>query len=375
MSIKARVTLQDIANVAGCSRMAVSLALRDSQEVSAATRARVKALAAKMGYVPDPDLAGLVAYRLGKKSPEYRATIAAVRTWKAKQQERMLANPNYDYLVGAARQAEQLGYRIEEFVVGGDGLSVARFPEVARARNIRGVLVMPLLEPLGLLNLPWDDFTVVAFGHTVTRPALHRVTSYHYRSMVTTLRKLKGLGYRRIGMATLGFIDDRVGNGYLAAYLAEHQRWLRREPIPPYMPRNSRDWNAARFRDWIKTNRVDAIVSANRDIHSHLAEIGLSAPGDVGCAGLSVPSLSGPESGIYEDAPLIGSVAVEQLVAQLYRNERGVPEFPQTVLVEGKWVEGGTLRRVDRVSLPGKAPVRAGRPKSAQPQPRSRAGR
>jgi LacI family transcriptional regulator len=53
------VRLKDIAQRIGVSVMTVSKALRDEPDVSAATKARIKALAAQMGYVPDSSAQGL----------------------------------------------------------------------------------------------------------------------------------------------------------------------------------------------------------------------------------------------------------------------------------------------------------------------------
>jgi LacI family transcriptional regulator len=53
------VRLKDIAKHVGVSIMTVSKALRDEPDVSAATKARIKALAAQMGYVPDSSAQGL----------------------------------------------------------------------------------------------------------------------------------------------------------------------------------------------------------------------------------------------------------------------------------------------------------------------------
>ncbi len=53
------VRLKDIARHAGVSVMTVSKALRDAPDVSAATKARIKALAQQMGYVPDSSAQGL----------------------------------------------------------------------------------------------------------------------------------------------------------------------------------------------------------------------------------------------------------------------------------------------------------------------------
>jgi LacI family transcriptional regulator len=53
------VRLKDIAERAGVSVMTVSKALRDEPDVSVSTKARIKALAEKLGYVPDSTAQGL----------------------------------------------------------------------------------------------------------------------------------------------------------------------------------------------------------------------------------------------------------------------------------------------------------------------------
>ncbi|MCW5556936.1 MAG: LacI family DNA-binding transcriptional regulator [Verrucomicrobiae bacterium] len=53
------VRLKEIAVAAKVSVMTVSKALRDKPDLSAATKARIQALAAQMGYVPDISAQGL----------------------------------------------------------------------------------------------------------------------------------------------------------------------------------------------------------------------------------------------------------------------------------------------------------------------------
>jgi DNA-binding LacI/PurR family transcriptional regulator len=53
------VRLKDIAQLTGVSVMTVSKALRDAPDVSAATKAKIKALAQQLGYVPDSSAQGL----------------------------------------------------------------------------------------------------------------------------------------------------------------------------------------------------------------------------------------------------------------------------------------------------------------------------
>ena len=53
------VRLKDIAACAGVSVMTVSKVLRDAPDISAGTKARVRQLAEKMGYMPDTVAQGL----------------------------------------------------------------------------------------------------------------------------------------------------------------------------------------------------------------------------------------------------------------------------------------------------------------------------
>ena len=62
-----RVTLRDIAQAAGVHYSTVSIALRDHPRISAPVRRKIKAIAQRMGYTPDPALAALNAYRKTKQ--------------------------------------------------------------------------------------------------------------------------------------------------------------------------------------------------------------------------------------------------------------------------------------------------------------------
>ena len=58
-SINKRVKLEDIAKVAGVSKMTVSLALRDDPSISSGTSNKIKEIAAELGYIPNRMAQGL----------------------------------------------------------------------------------------------------------------------------------------------------------------------------------------------------------------------------------------------------------------------------------------------------------------------------
>jgi len=59
--MRSRITLEDIAREVGISKMSVSLALRNDPSVSKETKARVKEISKKLGYIPNRIAKGLVS--------------------------------------------------------------------------------------------------------------------------------------------------------------------------------------------------------------------------------------------------------------------------------------------------------------------------
>ncbi|HEU6448624.1 MAG TPA: LacI family DNA-binding transcriptional regulator [Verrucomicrobiae bacterium] len=91
------VRLKDIARHAGVSVMTISKALRDAPDVSANTKARIKALALQMGYVPDSSAQGLRT----KTTKLFGLVIPAI------------TNPVYARIVFAMEErAHELGYDV-----------------------------------------------------------------------------------------------------------------------------------------------------------------------------------------------------------------------------------------------------------------------
>jgi len=91
------VRLKDIAQLTGVSVMTVSKALRDEPDVSAETKAKIKALAQHLGYVPDSSAQGLRT----KTSKLFGLVIPAA------------TNPVYARMVYAIEErASELGYDV-----------------------------------------------------------------------------------------------------------------------------------------------------------------------------------------------------------------------------------------------------------------------
>lgn len=338
-----RVTLGQIAARAGVHVTTVSLALRGSLKLPAATRERLRALADEMGYRPDPALNALNAYRGNVRSHAYQATVAWFNNYP--DQQKLLRIPSFrDYHLGMTQRAEELGYSLQEIWMHEPGLTPDRLRKRLQARGISGIIVFPQPEPSALPPFAWEEFSAVSLGYSVTSPQLHRVTNHQFRSALILLRELRALGYRRIGLYLPEEYDRRVNLGPSSAYAAYDRALPDKERVPILVVRYRDD--SARIGRWIADNRPEVVISQHFGLWDICLANGLTVPDDIGLAYLHINKGDSLLSGIYQSDRQIGRTALDLLVAMLHRNERGVPAIAQHVLIDGEWIPGKSTRRV-----------------------------
>ncbi|RRJ95616.1 LacI family transcriptional regulator [Opitutaceae bacterium TAV4] len=343
-----RVRQRDIAEAAGVHRTTVCLALKNHPGIPEETRERIVRLAEEMGYTPDPMLAALASYRTSKRPAAFHGMLG----WLVNSSGGYVWNsfPHYqDYFDGACERARRCGYALEVFDLNGEGMSPNRVVAILRARNIDGLLLCPQPEPEMSMDFPWEQFSSVTFGYTLARPRMHMVSSTHHRNMVRAMRELRRRGYARIGFVFSETHDSRTDRNFWAGYLAEALGYeLRLPAMPPFMEsfRTAGMGGERRFRAWLRKHQPDAIVTGEFMAFERLEEMGWRVPGELGVVCPTLPSRDTRLAGVVEDSRHIGAVAVDALVAAVQRGERGGPEQPQRILVEGLWHEGVSLRMV-----------------------------
>ncbi len=337
----ARTTQEDVARRAGVHRTTVSLALKDHPRIPVATRKRVRQIADQLGYMPDPMLSSLVAYRTQKRPVIFHGTLGWLVS--SAQGFRWQEVPHFRAAhEGALARARRCGFELETFDLAEPGLSAGRLAQILRTRNISGLLLCPQRIPHARLDLAWEKFSAVTFGYGVAEPRLHTVSPAHYLAIRRIMAELRALGYRRIGLAFDGVQDERTEQHNLAAYLVAENAARHPPTVPPLAAPYT---DVAALGRWIKRHRPDAIVSGAYYVLEMLRELDVSAPGDLGVACPCIPAIDTGLAGIFEDWSHIGEIAVDVLVAMLNRGERGPPARPQRLHVEGPWVPGRTLRR------------------------------
>jgi DNA-binding LacI/PurR family transcriptional regulator len=343
-----RVTQQDIARKAGVHRATVSMAIKGHPNIPVKTRERILAIAASLGYEPDPMLSALAAYRNRRRPATFHGTLAWLinSAYGFDWRDRTLRPHFSDYYEGASRQAGNYGFKIEIFDFNAPGMTPTRMASILAARGIQGILLCPQPRPETNLEFLWKDFAAVTFGYSLATPRLHTVGATQYRAMRLTVRQIRRLGYRRIGLALDGDHDLRTDHNYLAGYLVEeHLAGARRSATIPILSSPYPDHGAVVR--WLKAHRPDAIVTGNYHFHDLLRSFGTRVPEEIGVACPLLPSADTELAGVVENSQEIGTVAVNFLIGMIHRQERGVPDNPQRIHVEGRWLEGKTLQQQD----------------------------
>jgi DNA-binding LacI/PurR family transcriptional regulator len=330
-SMEKRVLIKDVAKRAGVHAATVSRALREDARIRPEVRGRIRALAAEMGYAPDPSLRALAKYRAKGRRAEYRGLLAWITNEGKRDSWRHYEKAAY--FEGATRRAAELGYDLEHFWANERGMTPGRLRGILAARGVRGVLLPPPAPSLARVELDWAGLAVVSFGCSRVEPRLHSIHCHHYRAMETLLAELWALGYRRPGLALSRSVNASVDGAWSAAYLRFAHEVSGRLPKPMI----NDEWGASELLQWREAQRVDVVVTERWEVLEWMRAGGIDVPGECGFALTGRHRDHVPCAGIDENSVVIGGAAVDLLTSLVERGEYGVPTNPQNVLIEGFW--------------------------------------
>ncbi len=348
-----RITTKDIAKKAGVDTSTVSRALRNHSEIALKTRRKIQAIAKEMGFYPDPMLAGLVAYRQTRKTARYQSTIAIISdSLEPSAWREGFKTETKEMFLGIEERSKELGYSIEEVSPRHMKVKNEDLSKILRNRGIRGVIVAPRTPHRGFLEMDWSFFSAITIGYSLIYPALNRVSRNQFSETILTMRRLRQLGYRRIGLAVPREVDERANHGYWAGFATENRCIEPKNQIPWFNFSVPREDNLDQFHSWLNRYKPDVVIGINNHLLNWLQLLKYDVPNEIGFASFCAvhPHLAQPlhkknllATGICPKNKIIGSTAMDLLVGMLHRNECGIPSDPKTILVDGCWVEGETV--------------------------------
>ncbi len=186
------VRLKDIAQLTGVSVMTVSKALRNAPDVSAATSAKIKALAQQLGYVPDSSAQGLRT-----KTTKLLGLVIPATT-----------NPIYARMVYAIEErAHELGYDVLLAQTENKPEREEACLRRLMARRVDGLLVTPVYRFEAEARIYQEIFTrkipTILLGQPA--PFCKNFPSIEIEDLVASYNLTKhliGLGHKKIAYLT-----------------------------------------------------------------------------------------------------------------------------------------------------------------------------
>jgi DNA-binding LacI/PurR family transcriptional regulator len=326
----------------GVTKTAVSLALRESEGISLEMRAKIRSVAAEMGYVADPILRRLAEYRRTSATGRFQSVIAWLNHWDRPEQLRSY-HAFEEYWRGAKLAAKRLGYRLIEFIWPA-GCPAKLAEHQLLERRVLGLLIPPHRPEVNWRDFDWGKFSLMRFGMTVSRVDANLVTSDHQRAIVMAIKKIHDYGYRRIGLVYSATHDAQMGGHYYGGFMWACKTLGIERPIPPldFDQQNPPDDDLRALKAWMQTNQPDAVLTTQPQTPPALRKLGYPIPRDVALAGTSLRDI--PLNSAIDQCPhAIGQIAAEMLIKQISLNERGEPADPCRILVESRWHDGNTL--------------------------------
>jgi LacI family transcriptional regulator len=329
-----------IARRAKVSQSTVSRALRNHPALSRETCLRIQALARRLGYAPNPLVSSIFANLRRRKGCPHLGTLAFLTAHASRDAWRGPGTYR-DFFLGAQERSAQQGFALEPHWAAEPGMTGARLNAILRARGILGVILGTRDAEQRFIDLAWEQFALVRVGRSQRIPALHCAVNHQYHTVRRVAEQLAARGYARIGLVLSRWQNDVTNQSWLAGFLVWQQSQPSRQRVPAHLVAELAE---GPFWHWFKRVRPDAVISVNPDVVRWLRAGPLVLPGQVGAALLDWHEHYGDIAGADQNNHLVGAAAVDILLGQLRRNERGLPAHPRTTLIESSWQDGATVR-------------------------------
>lgn len=296
-TLKHRTSLKDIAQELGVSIATVSRALRDSPEIGQAMQEKVKALARKMNYRPNP-----FAQSLRKEAPRLIGVVVP----------NLVSHFYAAVLDGIEDEARKAGYSVISANSHEDSEKEVSAIDTFNAMHVEGIIACLAqntrdyshFEEIGRIGIP-----MVFFARTCLSDKFSTVTANGDIAAQQATQHLIDTGSRRIAfVAGPNHLDMviRRKHGYLEA-LRENRIPIERELV--VCGKIDYDWALEATKNLLRMeNRPDAVLAFNDIItfaaFTAIKEEGLRIPEDVALMGFTDDVHAGyvtPKLSVIED--------------------------------------------------------------------------
>jgi DNA-binding LacI/PurR family transcriptional regulator len=333
--------MAEIAQHLGIAASTVSRALREDPRIGKETRARIRAVAADLGYRPNPLVSALMASRRRRGGAGEIDVIALVTSYGGREDWRTKQVCRWEF-EGIQARAATLGFRIEVFSLHDYQDDAARLEATLRARGIRGVLLgfsRGNNEPVPFSS---EGFAVAGLSAYFNAAQVDRANFHGFYNVRIALDHIWRLGYRRPALVVPELNNSISNNSWSGAFLDWQRRIPARYRCRPFIPAGTPD--IEEFNAWLCAHEPDSILFYKVPVRSFLARAGRRVPEEIGVACLyRTADEMRAMGGIDGNLSAVGAAALDLVVERLNANSFGPTEHPKEVLIKGTWYEGATL--------------------------------
>lgn len=328
-------TMRQVADHAGVSIATVSFVVNNTKPVTAATRARIEASMAELGYRPNA-----VARALASRRTRILALAYPAR-------DHRLGGSGMEFMNAAAEAAGEHGYHLMIWPGANDGPELT---ELVGQQLVDGVILMEVqLDDPRVPALQSSGTPYALIGRTADPSDSLHVDIDFEQTTRDAIQHLHGLGHRRIVFAT-GSQTPKSYHNY-GPYVRSERAFraeAERRGLDPVVVECGQDAVAGRAlaeRLLIEHPDTTAVLLLNEfaaiGLLTGLTHQGIAVPADVSIvsmltskelAGYTQPSLTIMNSpGIG-----LGRLAVEHLVKEMLTGERPAPVMLPSTLIVGE---------------------------------------
>ena len=324
------VTMRHVAHAAGVAVSTISKALRNDPSIPEKRCRAIQAVAERLGYRPHPLVATLMSQIHHHRRRSDPHNIAWIDLWPAGKDSAaaMSAEPA---LRGARERARELGYGIEVYPAGSNRISPKYLHRTLTTRGQWGLIIPPVPESAMRFPLDMRGLTGVTIGTSLHEPVMHRVSPNHFQGCVLLFDRLRAKGFRRIGLVLTPAMNRRVEGKWLGAFHACQEQVPKGDCVSPLLATRDDKQILAR---WLLRENPDAVLVAEKFFWTGIHQLNENSFRRPFIAWLMQQTSSRGFGGLDLRPEQLGRVAVEMVVAQIHRNERGSPAIPHTVLID-----------------------------------------
>jgi len=313
-----KLTIKEIAKIAGVSPSAVSIVLNNRTGVSEQTRQKILEIVERLQYTPNPNSRRLLFNKTNNIAVLFRKNASPLEHFFYSDLNRVILH-----------ECESLGYNLIFTSVTVKDNNVL-LPNVIKSYDVDGIIFYGDVEPLILSSIRRYDIPFVVVDNHLPVPDILCVSADYMEAAYTATNYLISLGHRDIGYigtSSQAHFNAQTFAGFKKA-VEEHEIVL---PIN-WIQIDADDENSSYecMKNMLNYGKLPTAVFCSADIYAIgamrcIKDLGLKIPDDISVIGIDDIILSQ-----YTDPPLttikidkveMGKLAIDLLVKRIEKSE------------------------------------------------------